>query len=118
MVEEPEVSYLAGVDNSYAEKVGNSWTIHGAKAVDRQGKSCRFYKLQNIDDLGSLPDDVPIFASWNDNTAIIPASVKPTTTHDLDKMATDALTTYAYGLYPINQHNREIGECKIFCVNF
>lgn len=41
MVEEPEVSYLAGVDNSYAEKVGNSWTIHGAKAVDRQGKSCR-----------------------------------------------------------------------------
>ena len=26
MVEEPEVSYLA-VDNSYAEKVGNSWTI-------------------------------------------------------------------------------------------
>lgn len=108
MVEEPEVSYLAGVDNSYAEKVGNSWTIHGAKAVDRQGKSCRFYKLQNIDDLGSLPDDVPIFASWNDNTAIIPASVKPTTKHDLDKMATDALTTYAYELYPINQHNREI----------
>lgn len=108
MAENPGVSYLAGVDNSYAEKVGNSWTIHGAKAVDRQGKSCHFYKLQNTAELSSLPDDVPIFASWTDNTTIIPTSVKPTTKHDLDKMATDALTTYAYGLYPINQHNTEI----------
>lgn len=108
MAENPGVSYLAGVDNSYAEKVGNSWTIHGAKAVDRQGKSCHFYKLQNTAELSSLPDDVPIFASWTDNTTIIPTSVKPTTKHDLDKMATDALTIYAYGLYPINQHNTEI----------
>lgn len=108
MAENPGVSYLAGVDNSYAEKVGNSWTIHGAKAVDRQGKSCHFYKLQNTAELSSLPNDVPIFASWTDNTTIIPTSVKPTTKHDLDKMATDALTTYAYGLYPINLHNTEI----------
>lgn len=107
-----ELDYLAGVDNSYAEKVNGKWIVHGTSAVDHQKNPCYFYKLENIADLNKLPNDVPVFSSWTSNTTIAPNDAKLATKSKLDDLATDSLLS-THGSFPINQHNVDIVAQKI-----